>query len=1209
MILRRLIVLLGGSAAIIVAILILNALLLPRLIDSQWVREKIGSLLAEKTRGNLTLGKIALQWFPRPIVVIDNAAFSFDNVQGTIQAIVVYPSISNLFRGRVVVHRLRLQEPRVNVRLPARSQAPFVIKEWEENIRAALAYVATELPALRVELSDGSAEITMVDKAPVTVEDVNAQALGSTQEVNFRLSARSNLCAEFRFEGRISQENLASQSTVAIRRLKLEETFAFLPFQFSEYARKGEASFDLKVETLGLRQIKAEIDGSVDALVLARRGGIAKLDASTLKGTLTYEDGSIQANLGQLELASPRLRASGELTSTPLFASARIQFRGIDVAEIRDLALRTADDLAGVQKLFQFVQAGAISEMLFESRGPSFLEMAVLKNLMVSGMMRNAKVIIPERDLELTNVSASVRLLDAVLEANDLAGNLGTTRGWDGKLRLGLEGKTPPFHLDMAVQANAAELQAALLKLVDQGTFRSELLKVHDLAGELSGRVILGERLGDLSSVVSLSKSDVSAFYEPIPYPIVLMGGRFAFDPRAIRLENVHGLVGRSILTGFSAILRKDQGRGIGIDAGQISLDLEEAERWLRRFEELRPHFGKLQSARGRLEIESLSLSGALDDPAKWNFTGAGAVKQVVITHADLPGPLNLSRGKFAVTQERITFSDVALDMLDASVITRGVFESARGSPLKLEAGGTAMIGAQAGQWLSRRIELPKELVPRYPLTIAAERIAWQAPGDVSLRGQATVASGAQIFLDVTRAAQSVAAGNFTVQDGARRAQMTFQLDKDNNVDLSFKGALAGETLDHLFASFPLQAGSLQGDFQASASLTKPVRFSAHGELAGSQFALPLRWDQTRVEAFRIEADGANVLVRGAELRLGKSRLKVSGQVAGENDALRLDMDVHGDRLDWEDLKQSLGGEGDQRADKVRKTPLLPPLEGTVRLKTDSFIFQDFDLNPLQITAVLASSGIRAEIDQAVVCGIAAAGRVDLTNREIDLDVQLAATEAQLEPATVCLSSRQQDIKGIYSLKARVSGRGERAQLLAALKGKFEISARDGEFVGSPGIDATFDYLNATGDFKVAFPDLNKETFPYRLVSVKGSIDGGIIAADEIVVNSSLLNLSGQAKIDVARKQIDGKVLIAVLKPVDEVLSRIPVVSSIFGGSLIGIPVRVAGALERPEVTYLSPADVGAELLNIPVRILGIPLGAMRLFAPGGDSQEKNVTQ
>ena len=118
-----------------------------------------------------------------------------------------------------------------------------------------------------------------------------------------------------------------------------------------------------------------------------------------------------------------------------------------------------------------------------------------------------------------------------------------------------------------------------------------------------------------------------------------------------------------------------------------------------------------------------------------------------------------------------------------------------------------------------------------------------------------------------------------------------------------------------------------------------------------------------------------------------------------------------------------------------------------------------------------------------------------------------------------------------------------------------------------------------------------------------------MLIADEVSFDSSLINLSGQGEVDLERKQIDGKGLVAVLRPVDEVIRRIPVISDLFGGSLVGIPVRFSGALERPDVTYLSPADVGAELLNIPLRILKMPFGAMRIFSPSADQRDKNSTK
>jgi hypothetical protein len=49
--------------------------------------------------------------------------------------------------------------------------------------------------------------------------------------------------------------------------------------------------------------------------------------------------------------------------------------------------------------------------------------------------------------------------------------------------------------------------------------------------------------------------------------------------------------------------------------------------------------------------------------------------------------------------------------------------------------------------------------------------------------------------------------------------------------------------------------------------------------------------------------------------------------------------------------------------------------------------------------------------------------------------------------------------------------------------------------------------------------------------------------------------------------------------------------------------------LARPNVTYLSPADIGAELLNIPLRIFGLPLGAMQLFTPSGNPSDQSIAE
>jgi AsmA-like protein len=355
-------------------------------------------------------------------------------------------------------------------------------------------------------------------------------------------------------------------------------------------------------------------------------------------------------------------------------------------------------------------------------------------------------------------------------------------------------------------------------------------------------------------------------------------------------------------------------------------------------------------------------------------------------------------------------------------------------------------------------------------------------------------------------------------------------------------------------------------------------------------------------DKFSFDASGASVLIRSADLRWQNQRLSVAGKVDAEKEALRLDLDVSTDRLELAQLDRFFGGGGEQRDKTVRGVPAFPRLEGTIRLEVDEFATDQFTLSGVQVRTVLASSLITAAIERGVVCGINTTGRLEVAGREIRLDLQLAAKDAELEPTTICLTNQRSDIKGTYTLSARITARGDREHLGSALRGDFDLSARDGEFVRAGGVDATFDYLNDSGDFKVNFPDLDKQAVAYQLLTVIGKIDGARVFNDEIIIRASPYAIIGQGTLDLQRQQVDLKGLVSVALPAQQVIKRIPIIGSILGGSLVGIPLRISGSWERPNITYLSPADVGEELLNLPLRILGAPLDAFRLFAPGKEN-------
>jgi hypothetical protein len=142
--------------------------------------------------------------------------------------------------------------------------------------------------------------------------------------------------------------------------------------------------------------------------------------------------------------------------------------------------------------------------------------------------------------------------------------------------------------------------------------------------------------------------------------------------------------------------------------------------------------------------------------------------------------------------------------------------------------------------------------------------------------------------------------------------------------------------------------------------------------------------------------------------------------------------------------------------------------------------------------------------------------------------------------------------------------------------------------------------MRRSGDFNVAFPDLDKQAVAYQTASSKGTFVGEKIIHDQFFVQASPYTMTGRGSIDLGSQKIDLQGVVSVALPAEQVIKKIPIVGAFYGGSIVGIPLRVSGALEHPEISYLSPADIGAELLNVPLRVLGIPLNAIRWFIPEG---------
>ncbi len=1189
---------LGGLGVILILAV---ALLLPRILDSQAARETIRAFLLAKTNGNVAYENIDLAWLPRPALVVRSAALSLaDKVSGKIQSIEVYPSIVGLLRGRWDISQVEVVRPAIAVQLSEWAEEPFNIDEIESKIRVLVASFA-EIPGRIVGVRGGSVEIRIGDRPPVVIKELEGRVVAPPGAMQLQISSRANVFDSLRVEESIAGDTLATKGRIKIDRLRLRESIAALLPRPDEYVEEGEISLDVVITSVGLKRIKAEVEGSSRSLGLVRRDRKAVIEGVTFKGVISRDEGIVSAVIQRFDLASPRLTASGELTVDPASSTVQLKLAGrhLDVSGVRETALKIAGDIGIVEDVFQHVRGGQMPEISFQATGRSFAELG--KNIAVAGALRGGNIFASVPGIDLDDVDGQFVVSRGILEAKQFSARSGRIQGSDGTLRLGLEGKSAPFHLDLMVQSDAAELHSLLLRVINDNGFQKQLSRLRNVTGDLSGRLILDEKIDALSANVFVVKAAVRGSHDSIPYPISINAGRFGYGDGKIGLEGVGGAVGPSSFSDVSGFVNYQGARQIEISSGKFSLDLAQSKILLNNFEILQNELREVDFARGRLDLISLSLKGPLDEPSRWDFTSAGTLGKIAVKHAKLPAVMNLSGGKFSATPAKLTVANAQVDLLDAALTVDGFLASLDKAPLSLDATASGAIGARMTEWISRQIDWPKQLMLRSPLQVSKGRFIWREGGDVAFQGSLTVAGGPQLSVDLLRGRQTVEAKQVKITDGRQSAHITLNLKKDNFA-VSFNGTLEQKTLDRIFQVAPLEGSLIQGDIEVSAFFEAPLRFNARGRLAGRELRVPLQDDRAVVEFFFLEADQDGLNVRSANLHWRNSRLSLMGNLRAEPKGLRLNMDISADRVMWDELTELVERESKGGINKGILGMPLPPLEGTVRLNADNFTFAGFSWNPFQATATLSPDEIKAEIARGDLCGIGTAGRVNFTDGEIGLDLVLSVTDGQLESTSVCLTENKQVLKGSYSLKAQVAGRGTPEKVLQTLRGEFELSARDGQFVQSPNTDtsleATFDFLNATGDFDVAFPDLDKEALPFRSITSRGRVEGRTLVNDELIIQSSRFTIGGAGRVDFENATIDARGLVSVRIPGDTITRRIPVVGYILGGSILGIPVRVTGSLERPEVTYLSASAVGAELLNIPRRVLGLPLEAIRVFTP-----------
>jgi hypothetical protein len=1197
----------GGFGIIALGLLLALQILAPRVTNLESTKVRIQAEFSKTVGGELDFQRVDLSLFPRPGVIVRGAILRVPQTgQGTIESVKVCPAILPLFTGKLRIAKLRLEEPAFELQSPEMPELgkKGIEHDPSDSLKRRTAHLldvlALKAPNLEVVVRKGRLELLDDDRSFLTLHNLDADVVLPPRGPGLRITCGSNLWRDLSVEGSLDATSLKGKGRIELARFQPQFLTNYL---FPDAGiRCSESIVYLRIDarTDGLREFHGELKASAPSLILQRGKEESLLKVENLGITFSIEEDKTALSLDQLSLESPRLRMSGKFSTDEAASDVRLalEARDMDVDSARKAALDLGGNLRLVRDIFDFVRGGEIPVIRFQSQGQSFDQLGKDEAFRIEGRLRDGKIHIRGPDLDLQEVKGDAVISNGILEGKNLEARLGNSRGSQGELRVGLKGKDAPFHLDIAVDADIAEVHPILMRVVKAEAFVREMSLVENINGRGLGRMVLGESLQSVEAKVDVSECSISAEYRRIPYSIRIEAGQVAYGTGWIGGTNMSGTLGNSSFSGLTYRVDFGDAPHLEIDSGQFGLFMDEIYPWLISYESIRRDLGLFRDVTGKIEIAGMRLKGPVLQPVDWDFEAEGTVENLILDTHLCPKPVAIASGKLGATPEELSFTKAGARILDASLDASGVLQGyLRGlGQADIDLAGT--IGPEAMQWISGIINLPPALKVRTPFSLTSAKLVWNKDRDTAFKGDFTFPQGAKGSLDLLQSPEKFILNRLAFQDQASRATLSVTRTTDA-LGLNFTGDLTNTTLDKIFVEDFAKDLHLKGDLLLNVRLDKPVFSKAQGHLEARGFNIPYSWmAPIRIEGLSLDASEKGLKVDPAHFILEDSHVSLQGDLSFVPEYIRVDMDLASDGINWEAIERVIDRAKEEKAVARKGPSYWPPLEGTVRCRTESFTYGQFTWRPLHASVTFSPNDVRIAVTEADLCGISTLGVFNVDEDEVTLDFRLISKDQDLEPTFPCLSDTERQVTGLFDLTGEVTGQGRGDRLIQSMQGDLEISARNGNILRDPLLAKVFSVLNVTEILRGRMPDLRSDDLAYDSLTIKSDLQNGSLTLKEVTLNGPTVGIAGEGSLDLIGRKVDLQLIVAPLKTVDFIVERTPVVSSITGGNLITVPVRVRGDWRNPNATLLSASAVGSRLLAIMKNTLMLPVEIVEPVIP-----------
>lgn len=1204
-----------GCCVILVFLLAVLVLLSDKFINQAAIINRIQTEASQAINGRVELQRLTLSFFPEPHITIHQGNFSIpETASGTLASLAIYPKILPLFIGKVQIARIDVNTPDIEIRLAERKEVkdkdlpPFSLGTAAKKVGSALSVVSSKAAGLVILVNGGRVNITEDKKIGFQLRNIHARIDLPAEKINFDIQCSSNFWEHAALTGSIDIKDFNSSASMKLTRIHpkflAEHIFPHLPLKVAT----RPLDLEIILKTDGIKVLQGSFQGSMPFLTLSREEKETTVKIKSFKGDFYRSEDQLRVSLDELKLFYPRLNLSGKLDIQHSSQSAsqkvglELKALDVDVHSTRKVALAKAGEIPVVQKIFDIVKGGRLPLITFAAHGNSLEDLGKLENIIIKGNMLDGEIFVPGVDLDLKKVKGDVTISKGILQGHNLEARWGNSRASQGTLKLGLEEENAPFHLDMAIEADLAQLPPLLKRLIENEAFQKEAALIEDAKGSATGKLVLGESLTDINISVEISRFDLWANYKQMPYPLQLHGRDSSFQGTKAVVKDLSGSLGSSSFSGLSMQLNWDKAPYMEVKSGKMGIILEEIYPWLASFEALSSTLKNLQSVNGTAELSTLQIKGPLSKPKNWHFQTIGEVKNLKVNSSFYPETLEITSGHFKFTEKDIAVTELQAKLQDSSLQVSGAITGYLQGVQSLDLRFQGEIGQNAIERISDQLNLPPELDIRSPVSISAMHLTWNNRQETTLSGHLALPQGLKVSGDIFLSPAEFIIKEFVIQDP--ESHVSFKLALANReLDLAFSGNLNKATLDHLMLENKMLGGWIKGDFYTHLPLDQPASATLQGELKVKNLIVPWKMKAPLVvNNLSLKANKNYIRVESADLSWADNRFDLQGNVNFSPETFLLDIEVSADEINLDNLKQTLDQSGKNNHDQTGASVRPNLVQGALKLKTEKLTYEGFTWSPFYADIALKDDTTTIFITKANLCGIATPGTLQISPQEITIDIKPFARDQELHSSFSCLVDKSVKVDGNFNFDADITASQKPDEtLLGSLEGRLEFDAGKGRFY-SGRLHGTLikilSLINITEMFKGKLPDIKQEGFGYNSFKIKADIQNGKLILNEVVIDGTAMEIVGHGSIDLTNKHVDAVALVAPLKTVDFFVKKIPLVRNILGGTFISIPFKIKGPLDNLNVTPLAPSEVGKGLLRIMKRTLHLPVDIIQPILP-----------